>query len=120
MGMLGPSAISCWGIAPGKQSVQPEVLGLGFGKFIVSGFTCMVMVNMPKMLEVVNRSPGVVKENGFTSPPFKQGALQDIIKSLTVAQVEVFQELMGDGICKCTTGAGDLVVCPQGQAAHIL
>ena len=120
MGMMGPNAVSCWGIAPGKKSVQPEVLGFGFAKFVVSGFTSLVMFNAPKMLEVVGKIPQFISQIGFTQPPFTLPVLQNIIKALTAEHVESFVELMGDGIAKYTVGAGDRVVCPQGRQTKVL
>ena len=120
MGMMSPTAVSCWGIAPGKKSVQPEVLGFGFAKFVVSGFTSLVMINVPKMLEVVGKIPECILQIGFTQPPFTLQVLQNIIKALTAEHIDAFVELMGNGISKCTVGAGDLVVCPQGRQTKVL
>ena len=108
------------GHSPGKKSVQPEVLGLGFAKLVVTGFTSLVMIHVPKMLEVVAKVPSCIWELGFKESPFGLAVLQNIVKSLTDAQVNTFVELMGDDICKCTVGAGDMIVCPQGRATKVL
>ena len=57
---------------------------------------------------------------GFTQPSLTLPVVQNIIKALTAEHVESFVELMGDGIAKCTVGAGDLVACPQGWQTNIL
>ena len=77
VGMLGPDAISCWGIPPGKTSVQPEVLGLGFAKLVVTGFTSLVIIHVPKMLDVVAKVPSCIWELGFKEPPFRVGSFAE-------------------------------------------
>ena len=101
-------------LRPSKKSVQVESLGFGFAKLVSSGFICMVLMFIPKLLEYMNSGAlESLMQNGFQRP-FNIETIRDYIKSLKHDQVRPFAEQLRGHIFKVTCAAGSTVVCPPG------
>ena len=85
--MLGQGSVTAWGVAPNKNSAQPELLGFGAVKFQMTGFLSTLLVKIEAAAAVFEQKPGLRNNISIEGTHVSLKNLQDMLIALTIQQV---------------------------------
>ena len=87
--MLGQGSVTAWGVAPNKNSAQPELLGFGAVKVQMTGFLNTLLVKIEAGAAVLEQNPELRTNISIEGTHVSLKNLQDMLLALTIQQVFV-------------------------------